>query len=552
MKIHHLFPAIISAVVSNPLTSVADVALLSLKTGADTPRNIVTANLDADGRTDFIIAGARPANNSTLKRLNDRGDQVIWEINAPANASDLGHGIVVVGDTDNDGVKDLVVTAPNISRSTLPGKVFIISGRTGAILRDAEDFIPNVPGNKLGESVAKLNDDSVVVCGSGNTNIGATCPATCFEVRTASAWGRWGFQREAGAGYGSSMTVIGDLNNDGKNEIAIAEPNWTRTAQGTTPAAYWAGRIEIVSGQDGSVLRTIEGAQYAKLGHKLSTISDLNSDGRPELLAVSGGVTAAHNKVEIFSITANGVVRIREHVADASYMSSFGQSSAGIGDQNGDLVDDYAVSQPLFQNQAGAVGRVRVFSGLTGRLLHDIVGKNASYNFGMIVNVVNDITDDGKKDLVIASANGPLQAGVATVFSTDNFARIPMMACGDGAEEKMSLAAPKALILNSTLTLTANNAGPTGNYVVFLVGEVAGNYGSTSVMGCASPINIFGYDGTWHLELFQAADAAGLARINLAIPNDTALPGQRIVVQALTFNSKGVLLTTEAVAMKIG
>ena len=109
-------------------------------------------------------------------------------------------------------------------------------------------------------------------------------------------------------------------------------------------------------------------------------------------------------------------------------MSSFGQSSAGIGDQNGDLVDDYAVSQPLFQNQAGAVGRVRVFSGLTGRLLHDIVGKNASYNFGMIVNVVNDITDDGKKDLVIASANGPLQAGVATVFSTDNFARIPMMA----------------------------------------------------------------------------------------------------------------------------
>jgi hypothetical protein len=551
MKIHHLFSAFISATISAPIASMADVALLSLKTGTDTPRNIISADLDADGRTDFIVAGGRIGINPTLKRINERGDEVSWVINAPADAIDFGHGLALVGDTDNDGVKDIVATAPNISRGALPGKVFIISGRTGAVLRDARDFMPNVAGNKIGESVVTLADNSVLVCGSGNTNIGATCPAVCLEVQTAPAWGRWGFQREAGAGYGSSMTVIGDINNDGKNEIAISEPNWTRTAQGTAPAAFLAGRVEIISGHDGSLLRTIEGAQYAKLGHKLTTLGDLNGDGKPELLVVSGGNTPAQNKVELMSITASGVTRIREHVAETSYASAFGLASADVGDQDGDLINDYAISQPFFQNRFGAVGKVLVFSGRTGAVIQDIMGRNASYNFGMIINSVRDITDDGKKDLMITSATGPMQVGVATLFSTDNFARIPMMACGVGTEEKMSLATPKAVSLSSNLTLTANNAGPVGNYVIFLVGEVGANNGPTSVLGCASPINIFGFDGTWHLELFQAADSAGLARTSLSIPNDPFLAGQRLVVQALTFNSKGKLLATEAVAMKV-
>jgi hypothetical protein len=181
MKLTNKLAAIILTSALTPAFTFADVALYTLKTENHSPFNMVVADLDSDSKNDFIIAGRTLGAPNTVRRISENGANVLWTVTAPTisvpyvyNARDFGHAMVVVPDANNDGVKDIAVSAPNVNYPNQRGEIFLLSGVNGAILRT---FNPvGVAGDKKGESLAHLANNLLVACGSGAL---ATSNANC-------------------------------------------------------------------------------------------------------------------------------------------------------------------------------------------------------------------------------------------------------------------------------------------------------------------------------------------------------------------------------------
>jgi hypothetical protein len=288
----------------------------------------------------------------------------------------------------------------------------------------------------------------------------------------------------------------------------------------------------------------------SNFGEKIASLGDINNNGSKEIIVSSRSA----DKVSIHSVTAQSSSLLREHGTGSTTSTfSFGGVVTPLADQDGDNITDYAVSQSRFQNPYGEAGRVLVFSGRTGLQIEEILGRKASYQLGATMAAMTDVSGDGKADLAIGSATGYLNAGVVTTFSTMNSARIANMSCEDPNKEKLSFVMNADLTLAGRLDVSVAAPSLAGKYVIFAIGDVAINYGPTTFQGCVSPMALLGGNtGTWNIQHYILADSAGIARLNLNIPNDPALLRERLIVQAITFDAKGSLITSEAVAMQVG
>ena len=99
----------------------------------------------------------------------------------------------------------------------------------------------------------------------------------------------------------------------------------------------------------------------------------------------------------------------------------FGTAVAGIGDVNGDDRGDLVVGAPRAGLSPALDGRVMVYSGADGALLHTLSVPGTT-QFGVVVDAVPDADGDGVPDVLVGAPTtdgpeGTLQAGTAYVFS---------------------------------------------------------------------------------------------------------------------------------------
>jgi hypothetical protein len=93
---------------------------------------------------------------------------------------------------------------------------------------------------------------------------------------------------------------------------------------------------------------------------------------------------------------------IRSHFGSgANYQ--FGTSVCGAGDLDGDGYGDYVVGVPNADPNGTDSGRVRVFSGQTGNLLHTWDGDAAGDHFGTAVARISDIDGDGADEIAVGA-----------------------------------------------------------------------------------------------------------------------------------------------------
>lgn len=158
------------------------------------------------------------------------------------------------------------------------------------------------------------------------------------------------------------------------------------------------------------------GSQFGFVGE---SIGDLDGDGVTEFVIgqpQSHAAASFAGQAKIYS----GVTGTLLHVVQGGLYEFLGTSVAALGDVNDDGTPDYAVSAPGIPAFIGFPwpARVVVFSGADHSIIHQTSGPVGS-NFGQDINSAGDVNGDGRQDLVVGAPfddTGSADAGSVTVL----------------------------------------------------------------------------------------------------------------------------------------
>ena len=337
-------------------------------------------------------------------------------------------------DFDCDGTDDLIVSRP--AANSEKGAVDIFWG-SGMGLSSNPDYnlTGTVGGDRFGSSIANAGD----VNGDGCSDllIGAIGATNSLGFATGASYIFYGGNRtystanwsESGEGggdkFGGTVSSAGDVNNDSYADILVAATGFTQ--QGGEGKVYlYLGSATGPSTTDhdwytrGYWSNVIQGWSMAGIG-------DINGDGFDDIaLGAAGSFSdlTGNGRVEVYTGSQAGTMSIDNYWTTTTTNTLLGYSVLGIGDVNQDGYDDFAYSEPLYDNLA--LGKVTVLrgsaNGLPDNPAQELIGTESSQAFGSAMSAIGDINDDGLSEIAISSIGiNSVGAGKVEYFFADNF-----------------------------------------------------------------------------------------------------------------------------------
>jgi hypothetical protein len=431
----------------------------------------------------------------------------------------LGTSSANIGDINQDGYADAVLGEPGSANNGIDsGRVRVISGKNGALIRTHDG--PG-PGRRMGKVVSAAGDqngDGVPDYAIGSTfgnefmypsgEIELRSGADGSLIRTYSSSSNWDH-------FGASLAAVGDIDGDGLDDLAIGayDDDWS---------GLGSGAVFIYSGADGHAIHTLRGAHpWDRFGFSLIGCGDMDFDGVPDF-----GVGAPNQKAGAKSA---GKVTFHSGATGAQLSSArgrdrnafFGTGMVSLGDINGDMVPDAAVSGiDDSTNIKGLDAHVQIISGADGSVIQTLEQEADGERFGFALAAV-DVNGDGLKDLIAGTpmagqiGGTGLASGRIEAFSGPS-GRLLFRQDGDTTRARFGGAICSVDDLDGNglpellVSSPGDGAGSQGGGFVetFAPPEVARLVQPTLASGSNANIQLL--DGTWYSTFWVYASLSGI------------------------------------------
>jgi hypothetical protein len=244
--------------------------------------------------------------------------------------------------------------------------------------------VPDISGDGLADVIIAAPHEPVD--GRMRGVVVARSPKTGAEL-----WKRAETESE---NLGWDMALAGDQNGDRYTDLFVGAPSGD------------SGRVYLLSGKDGMVLRTYAPPKEAgAFGWYVARLDDLDGDGHPDL-AVGAPWEADEHGVTVGGVFTLSSASGRElhHWTGTDRRGGFGQVVAAVGDLDGDGKGEVVVAAPATEDQARTLpGELRIYSGATGKELRHWSGSQPGEQFGRMVVDAGDLDGDGVDDIAIGA-----------------------------------------------------------------------------------------------------------------------------------------------------
>ena len=290
-----------------------------------------------DGVPDVIAAA--PGGGYAKIYSGDDG-RVLLTLTAEDRADAYGRHVAGIGDVDRDGHADVIVGAPNNrAGGANAGRAYVYSGQDGRVLLT---LTGERAGDNFGSAVAGATNGGQTMILVGAPGGGPLRRGRTYVYSSLSATPAFLIEaEETSAGLGAMfLSVPGDVDGDGVADAYASD--FSNSIKG--PAT---GRTFIHSGKDGRRLLTLTGETAGE---------------------------------------------------------GFGTSPAVAGDVDGDGHADLVVGAWQYSGAAAGGGRIYLHSGKDGRLLKTYTSRIVGDTLGFDAVSLGDVDADGSIDLLVTSA----------------------------------------------------------------------------------------------------------------------------------------------------
>ena len=349
----------------------------SISTG---PFSAAIGDIDGDGKPDLVIANFGTSTNpgNTVSILRNIGNGMVSfstkvDFTTGANPVSLS-----IGDIDGDGKPDLAITNYGSNGNGNTVSILRNTGSSGFVnFASKVDFTVGTGSRSV--AIGDIDGDGKPDLAIANYSI-----STVSVLRNTGSSGTISFATKVDFATGSSprFVAIGDLDGDSKPDLAIANGNSVSVLRkmGNIGTISFANKVDFSIGSSSLSL----------------AIGDIDADGRLDLV-----VSSFNNLVSVLRNTgSSGTINFATKV---DFATGTNPQSLAIGDFDGDGKLDLAIAN------YGSTGIGSTVSVLQNSCSNGTISFAAKVDFTTSIGpyslVICDIDGDGKPDLATVNYN---------------------------------------------------------------------------------------------------------------------------------------------------
>lgn len=451
-------------------------------------------DLNLDGHEEILIsAPGLILGRGYVQVYSGNHAELLFEWHGGQAGTEFGQSAADAGDVDGDGHPDVVVGEQVFANGR--GRAIVFSGKTG---NSIFEFQGSGASSFLGRAVVGMGDldndgfSDIAVANELPAQVLLVSTARNSVIATISAL-------STASGFANSMARLGDVNQDGKADLAICDHQYDG------PNGLGEGAVHVFSGADGTLIYSVLGGMpYNSFGKVVAVVGDWTGDGFPDFVASGSSYLESRNYIRCH----DGRTGSQFLGEIAPYDRSAGISLAGGVDWTQDGIPDLAFGTLNYGR-----GAVRVIDAQTRQLIYKVDSQNSSPFYPSALAMMPDRDGDARPELVIGDAS---DASFALSSGAAHF----MISC-----DPLHILPPspgRAGTANAFLAMDI----PFGTVVSWAASRTLGRSPLLPCRGLdlqlGNPI-VLGHD---------AASQYGIARLILRVP--TGLSGTTLAIQAWT------------------